>query len=70
MTREQAKAIMDHLDIVRHYANGGDLEWRIHSKWGETSTMNLCCLHTGNYRIKRTKPHYKLTLESTPVRIG
>lgn len=65
MTRDEAKAVLDNLDIVRHYASGGDLEWRIHDAWHHSSRLTLCCLHTGNYRaIKgRKKPRFKLQLD-------
>lgn len=62
MTREEAIAILQHLDVVEHYANGGDVEWRIGDEWYRSSRMNLCCLKTGNYRIKPNapKPRYRL----------
>lgn len=35
MTRDQAKAILAHLDLIRHYAEGGDIGLRLHNYQGE-----------------------------------
>ena len=35
MTRDQAKAILQNLDLIRHFANGGDLGHRLFNCKGE-----------------------------------
>lgn len=55
MTREDAKAILENLAVISHYAAGGDIEYPFFTwdgqfiKWGEARTLSLCCL--GRYRI-------------------
>lgn len=36
MTREQARALLMHLDLVRHYADGGDVGHRLIDANGKT----------------------------------
>lgn len=35
MTREQARAILAHLDLIRHFANGGEVGLRLHDYKGK-----------------------------------
>lgn len=55
MTRDDAKAILENLAAISHYAAGGELEYPLFDcygdfiRWNRTDRMSLCCL--GRYRI-------------------
>jgi hypothetical protein len=80
MTREDCKRILDNLEVIRHFAEGGDIQSCLHNytgafvQWNPPSrTILLSCL--GRYRI--VKPHIKtsegknvvLTHNPSPCRV-
>ena len=75
MTREQARAILAHLDLIRHYAEGGDVGHRMHNCKGEflyTAPARGICLsnlRADSTSYVRVKPRYVWdTAICSPVR--
>lgn len=75
MTREQARAILAHLDLIRHYAEGGDVGHRMHNHRGEflyTSPARGICLgnlRTDSTNYVRVKPRFVFDrANGSPVR--
>lgn len=62
MTREQARAILAHLDLIRHYAEGGDVGLRMHDYRGTflyTAPVRHICLtnmREDSTQLVRLKP--------------
>lgn len=69
MTREQAQAILENIDIIRHYANGGDIGFRLHNYKGEylgihvSNKINLCNLRPGVTNLVMLKPRLRVSSE-------
>ena len=65
MTRDDARAILENLAVISHYAAGGNLEYPAFTcegefiKWWSTDRMSLCCL--GRYKI--TGPQLKARIK-------
>lgn len=67
MTPDDCKRVMANLDVIRHVANGGEVEFCLHDyngnfvKWcGPSSKINLNCL--GHYRIFKPRIRCKVNL--------
>lgn len=62
MNREQAKAIVAHIDLIRHFAEGGDVGHRLIDCYGHqvaiypTHRINLGGLHVDGTYYVRVKP--------------
>ena len=73
MTREQAQAILENIDIIRHYANGGDIGFRAHNYKGEylgirvSNKINLCNLHPGGTGLVMLKPRLRVSAEPQSI---
>ena len=64
MTRDDCLKILENIDLIRHFANGGEVQHCLHTYKGEfvrwqpsRKTILISCL--GSYRI--VKPHVVLT---------
>ena len=56
MTREQARAILAHIDLIKHFAEGGDIGLRLHTHRGEyVHTVPQRHIVLGNLREEGTK---------------
>lgn len=40
MTRDQARAILKHIDLIRHFANGGEIGHRLYDYTGKQVCIN------------------------------
>lgn len=77
MTRDQARAILANLDLIRHYAAGGDIGHRMINYRGEflhtdvARHIVLGNLSTdGSHRYVMVKPKYRMDPETGgPVRV-
>jgi hypothetical protein len=64
MTREQARAILAHIDLIKHFAEGGDIGLRLHTHRGEyVHTVPQRHIVLGNLReegtnLVRVKPRF------------
>lgn len=62
MTRDDCKRIMDNIEVIRHFAEGGEVESCLHRYdgvfvgWYRARTLLIACL--GRYRI--VKQHVQL----------
>lgn len=55
MTREQARAILAHLDLIRHFADGGELGLRLRTHKGTfVKTVRQKHIVLGNLRVDGT----------------
>lgn len=60
MTREDAKRIIDNIEIVKHFANGGEVVFPYvnhqgcHVRYEWKDTMLLSCLHKYKIAPKKT----------------
>ena len=58
MTREQARAILAHLDLIRHYADGGEVGLRLPSKTVRLKHICLSNLRVDGTNVVRVKSRY------------
>lgn len=66
MNRAQASILLDHLPLLRHFADGGEIGHRMHSHDGQqvaiypTKTILLSCIESGGItNYCRVKPRYR-----------
>ncbi len=62
MNREQCQAILENLDLIRHYAEGGDIGHRLHDYRGvfvkiyRAKKINIGNMHPGGTTYVKLKP--------------
>lgn len=77
MNRENCKAILANIELIRHFADGGDIGHQAKNCAGEEMPIHIAkgiglgSIHPdGSTYYVRLKPHYVMSPDGTPIRIS